>query len=246
MKRRPGLDRLALLLALAAATPLGAVLVPTEWSHRQELLISSPGLIRVDLTAASFDAAGPRQEDLRVIDATGREIPSLLDRPPVPLAQTVRPSAFGVKLEGSTTVLTLTTGTTDALAAVTLETPHPFFLRSARVELSDDGVQWTQLDSGLPLFRQWGAEKLTLPLGQRTAAFVRIAVSGDRAGAMPFTGAWLSLAAAPAPASCPWRHRSPGVRNSPVKPCLRWLSPAVTCRWPHSPSIPRSRCSCGA
>lgn len=203
MKRRPGLDRLALLLVLAAATPLGAVLVSTEWSHRQELLISSPGLVRVELTAASFDTAGPRQEDLRVIDATGREIPSLLDRPPVPLAQTVRPSDFGVKLEGSTTVLTLASGTTAALAAVTLETPHPFFLRSARVELSDDGVQWTLLDSGLPLFRQWGAEKLTLSLGQRTAAFVRIAVSGDRAGAMPFTGAWLSLAAGSAPSLLP-------------------------------------------
>jgi hypothetical protein len=203
MKSRPGPDRLALLLALAIASPLGAALVPTEWSHRQDLLIASPGLVRVELTAASFDAASLRQEDLRVIDPVGREIPSLLDRPPVPAARTVRPADFGVKIDGGATVLTLTTGTSEALAAVTLETPHPFFLRSARVETSDDGVQWTQLDSGLPLFRQWGAEKLTLPLGQRAAAFVRIVISGDRAGAMPFTGAWLSVVAAPTPALLP-------------------------------------------
>lgn len=203
MKNRPVRNRLAWLCALLAATRLAAALTPTEWSHRQNLWVPAPGLVRVDLTAASFDSAGLQQEDLRIIDATGREVASLLDRPPTPVAQTLRPAAFEVKLEAGSTLLTLTTGTKDALASVSLETPHPFFLRAARVEISDDGASWTTLDQGLPLFRQWGAEKLELPLGNRVAAYVRIAVMDNRAAPLPFTGASLRVAAGPAPALVP-------------------------------------------
>ena len=195
-------ERLACLLALAA-TPLGAALTPTEWSHKQDLLIAAPGLVRVELTAASFDAAGPRQEDLRILGPNGHELPSLVDRPPVPQSEVIRPAGFALKFEGGATLLTLTTGTAAPLGSVAVETPEPYFLRPARVELSDDGAQWTLLDSGLPLFREWGAEKLTLPLGQHSAAYVRITVAGHRAGPMPFTGAWLSVGATPAPQLLP-------------------------------------------
>ena len=50
------------------------------------------------------------------------------------------------------------------------------------------------MDEDVPLFRQWGAERLTLPLGHHRAAWVRITVSGP---GLPFTGASLFLAAAP-------------------------------------------------
>ena len=203
MKNRPVRNRLAWLCALLAATRLAAALTPTEWSHRQRLWVPVPGLVRVDLTPASFDSAGPQQEDLRIIDVNGHEVASLLDRPPTPVAHTLRPAAFEVKLESGTTLLTLTTGTKNALASVSLETPHPFFLRAARVEISDDGAHWNTLDQGLPLFRQWGAEKLELSLGNHSAVYVRIAVTGNRAAPLPFTGASLRLAAGPAPALVP-------------------------------------------
>lgn len=205
MKSRPlpRRNRLTLLLAFIAGTPLLAALSPTEWQHRQSLPVTAPGLVRVELPPATFDAAAAQQEDLRVVDANGREIASLLDDPPVPQASTLRPASFQVTLEGHTTVLTLGTGTQDALASVSLETPHPFFLRAARVEISDDADHWTTLDEGLPIFRQWGAEKLELPLGQHSAAFVRVVISDNRAVALPFTGARLRLAAGPAPALIP-------------------------------------------
>ncbi len=190
------------LLALFAVTG-HAALAPTEWQHRQSFNVAAPGLVRVELTPASFDSAGPRQEDLRIIDAGGREIALLLDQPPAPAARLARPAAFEAKLESGATRLMLTTGTKDALAALTLETPHPFFLRAARMEISDDNVNWTTLDQGVPIFRQWGAEKLSLDLGGHIAAFVRVTVSDNRAPALPFTGAWLSLAAGPAPALVP-------------------------------------------
>ena len=60
--------------------------------------------------------SGPQQEDLRIIDAAGREVALLLDRPPVPVARMIRPSAFDVKLAPGSTQVTITTGTTDKLS----------------------------------------------------------------------------------------------------------------------------------
>jgi len=194
---------LSAILPLIVVTGACGALVPTEWQHRQTLGVTSPGLVRVDLPAASFDAAGPQQEDFRLIDPTGKELAFLLDRPPASVPRLVRPESFDVKVEDGLTRLTLTTGTKSALASVTLETPHPFFLRAATVEVSDDNTNWTRLDQGVPLFRQWGAEKLELPLNGRTAAYVRVTVADQRATPLPFTGASLNLNADPAPAPVP-------------------------------------------
>ena len=203
MKRLPRPDRLALLLALTAATALGGTLMPTEWQYRQGLAVASRGLVRVELSADSFDCAGPTQQDFRIVDDHGREIASLLDDPPRPVAHTATPADFDLRLESGNTVILITTGTREPLAAVTLETPQPFFLRAARVEISEDGSVWTALEEGLPLFRQWGAERLTLPLGHHVATRVRIVVKDNRAAGVPFTGARLSLAGAPAPGLMP-------------------------------------------
>ena len=158
----PSPNRLALLLSMLAVTG-HAALAPTEWQHRQSFNVAAPGLVRVDLTPASFDSAGQGQEDLRIIDAAGREIALLLDNPPIPTARRIRPADFDVKLESGATRLMLITGAKDPLAALTLETPDPFFLRAVRVEISDDNASWTTLDQGVPIFRQWGAEQTAYP-----------------------------------------------------------------------------------
>lgn len=202
---RPYRNRICGLLLVTAllATRAAAALTATEWSRRQTVDVAAPGLVRLVPTAATFDTAGPEQADLRLLDANGTELAYLLDRPPVPAAQTIRPTSFAAKLESGATVLTLATGTTNALRAVTLETPHPFFLKAARIELSADQQQWTTLDDGAPLFRQWGAEQLELNLRDRSAAYVRITLNDRRSPAIPVTGARLAVAAAPAPALVP-------------------------------------------
>ena len=91
MKNHPGRSLRASLLALACSTAAVAALTPTEWQHRQSLHVPAPGLVSVNLPPASFDAAGPQQADLRILDAAGREVASLLDRPPNPVARTLRP-----------------------------------------------------------------------------------------------------------------------------------------------------------
>ncbi|HMD62139.1 MAG TPA: DUF3999 family protein [Opitutaceae bacterium] len=204
MKRTlfPSLSRPAVILAFLAANSCPA-LAPTEWQHRQALNVAAPGLVRVDLTAASFDAALPDQEDLRITDAAGREIALLLDRPPAQAARVFRPSSVEVKLEAGTTRVTIATGTAEKLSSVSLETPSPFFLRAAGVETSDNGSDWTLLDQGIPIFREWGAERLDLPLGRRSAAYVRVTIFDNRGAPLPITGARVLSVAAPAPGAVP-------------------------------------------
>jgi hypothetical protein len=189
-----------LLLPFGVAAILHAALTPTEWQYRQPLTVTAPGLVRVTPTAASFDSAGPQQEDFRIVDPAGNEVAFLADSPPVPIDRVWAPISFSAKLESDATRLTIATGTKAALASISLKTPAPFFVRAAAVEISDDGAQWTLLDQGLPVFRQWGAEKLDLPLGGHTAAYVRVTINERHGSPLPFTGAELNIKAAPAPA----------------------------------------------
>jgi hypothetical protein len=189
--------------ALAAASScLG--LTPTEWKFHQALSVPAPGLVRVQLEAESFDAGGAQMEAFRVLGPDGKEIAILADRPPVPTAHVVRPSSFDVKVNGNTTEILITTGTSERLANVTLEAPAPSFLRSTRVEVSPNKSDWVLVDKGLPIFREWGAEKMGLSLGGRTAAYVRITVTDVKDEApIPFTGASLLMDAPAGPVPLP-------------------------------------------
>ncbi len=188
------LRKSAAFVALTSAISAFAAVVPTEWRHRQEINVPTSGVVRVELPDATFDAAAPDLRDIRLLDPEGREVPLLLDQPPARTATTVKPSKFETHLEGSDTVVTLTTGSHQPIASLRLETPHPHFLRAARVEISADGTAWQPLLEGLPLFRQWGAEKLDIALGNLATAWVRVRVTGG----LPFTGASLALTAGPA------------------------------------------------
>ncbi len=200
---------LAIPLTLLAAASSSA-LTPAAWQHRQALNVAAPGLVRVDLTPSSFDAAGQELEDLRILDPNGHEIAFLLDRPPVPVAHTVRPASFAVTLVPGSTQVTIATGTTDKLASLSLETPGLFFLRAARVETSENNADWVTLDQGVPIFREWGAEKLDLPVGGRVAAYLRVTITDNRDAPLPITGASLRLEPPPAPAPMPVGARQSG------------------------------------
>ena len=181
-----------LLAFLAAASGSGA-LTPTEWPHRQAVNVAAPGLIKIALPAATFDAAQPDLADLRVLDAAGQEVPYLLDRETsghgLERAPAFAPRSFRSAPQGDTTQLTFETGATGPLDAINLETPVPFFLKAAHVEISSDGETWQSLGAALPVFRQFGAEQLRLELGRRPAAFVRVTLDDFRSRRVAFTGA---------------------------------------------------------
>ena len=198
--------RAGLLLAfLATATSLNAI-TPTEWSHRQTLSVAAPGLTKIAVPAATFDANQPGLADLRLVDGNGQEISYLLDAP-MQFAEPRRnrqlhPPSFEVSPgSNQTTQLIITTGTTAELEAIDLESSAPFFLKAAHVDLSADGKDWQSLGAAVPVFRQFGAEQLRLPLNGR-AAFVRVTLDDFHTRPIVFTGAalWRTPAeAAPPP-----------------------------------------------
>ncbi|HTL67818.1 MAG TPA: hypothetical protein VL200_09175 [Lacunisphaera sp.] len=186
--------RLALLLAAATTLPGVAALAPTEWRHRQPLEVTAPGLVQVALPPASFDAAQPGLADLRILGPDGREIASLLDRElrfdqPAPAPRRLRPRAFTPAPAGDTTQLLIETGTDAPLAAIELETAVPYFFKAAHADISDDGREWQSVDAAVPIFRQFGAEQLRLPLAGRRAAYVRITIDEYRSRPITFSGA---------------------------------------------------------
>jgi hypothetical protein len=184
-----------LISAFAVVATGFAALTPTEWQHRQSLTIAAPGLVKVAVPAATFDAAQPDLADLRVLDASGQEIAYLLDRdlafrePVFEQAKTFRPKSFRVTPAEEATQLFIETGTDAKLDCLDLETTAPFFLKAAHVDVSTDGTEWQSLGPAVPVFRQFGAEQLRIALGRRAAAFVRVTLDDYHTRPIAFSGA---------------------------------------------------------
>ncbi|MEI6033509.1 MAG: DUF3999 family protein [Verrucomicrobiae bacterium] len=188
------------LLALLLLTTQGFALTPSEWPRLQKLDVPGPGLTKIPLPAVTFDSAQPTLSDLRLLDPAGKEVPYVLDRnlPPreVQTSLALAPKSFRTIAEGDATQLLIETGTEAPLEAIDLETPAPFFLKAAHVEISSDGAQWESMGPAVPVFRQLGAEQLHLSLDRHAAAFVRVTLDEFRSRKVAFSGAKLILSPA--------------------------------------------------
>jgi hypothetical protein len=198
-------SRLARLLPFAAASLGAAALAPTEWPQRQPFPVAAPGLVKIVLPAATFDNALPGLPDLRVVGPGGQEIPYLLEQDlaaagPGP-TRPLEPASFQATATGDGTQLLLATGITSPLDALELETAAPYFLKAAHVDVSPDGVAWQSLGPAEPVFRQFGAEQLRLPLHGQRAAYVRVTLDDTPGRAVVFTSA--RLLPAPVRAAAP-------------------------------------------
>jgi hypothetical protein len=114
-------------------------------------------------------------------------------------------------------VITLETGLTQPLDAVTLESPAQNFIKAVRVESSTDGQSWRTLAQGQPIFRQPnGAGNLKIAFPATAAKKLRLVVDDQRSAPIPFTGARLQTAnpeAAPTemqPVTIAERNENPG------------------------------------
>ena len=65
---------------------------PNEWRNTQTLEVPAKGLVRVNVPAATLDAAQPGLEDLRIIDSAGNQVPYLIERLLPDPESTVRPT----------------------------------------------------------------------------------------------------------------------------------------------------------
>lgn len=195
-------QRAAILLLLACSTHAATL---TQWRHRQPLTVERGGVVSATLPPETLDAAKPDLADLRVLDPAGREVPFLAVRPRRSAVVPVRAGDFRTTLTNSATQILIAGDRDVPLELVTLETPAGGFIKSARVETSADGTEWRTDAADVPIFRQAGAERLTLRCG--TGPFVRITIDDSRSAPVPFTGARFVPQAAALPAAQPLAAR---------------------------------------
>ena len=202
---------------LAIAVSAGASNLPSNWQYEQQFNVSASGLMKISLPAETLSAARLALEDLRLYDDAGNEIPFVIERP-MPSSKVVRPAkSFSASLNPENTVITLECGIAQPFDAVTLESPAPNFIKSVRVEGSADGMRWTELARGRPIFRQRsGAANLKISFSPTVSKWLRLTVDDSRSAPIPFTGAQVHAASggsAPVetvPATISERDESPG------------------------------------
>jgi hypothetical protein len=173
------------------ATLLGLVLCGvavaadiTAWKQRQALPVAQPGVVAVTLPLETLDAARPDYSDLRVIDPAAQEVAFVLQTGTRPATRAIAAKSVRTTLTDTSTQLLIDCG--GPAEDVSLLTPAPEFVKRARIETSPDGIAWRTAEEGVPLFRQSGAERLTLRVN---APFVRLTLDDARTAPVPFTGA---------------------------------------------------------
>ncbi len=189
--------RLMLLAALAmlAALPAHAI-EPAQWRQRAAFEVKTPGSFGIELTPAVIDAAQPNLADIRLLDSQGRETPYGFLNPPRTTGSRMVAAVNDVRLVDGATVITITTGTTDPLSSVAIETAPGDFLKPAKIETSKGSDDWQVIATGVPLFHKNGATQLMFPLKRMTAAFVRVTLDDTKTPPLAITG--VSLGVAPA------------------------------------------------
>lgn len=194
---------LALSLWFSLAGDAGAATF-SDWQYRQEIQITSPGLVKINLPVDTLDAALPGLEDLRVLDNTRNEVPYLIERPR-PTGKVVRDAKhFQDSLTQDFTVITLETGFTEPIDGITLTTPAGSFIKAVQVEGSAGKKGWRSLATGQPIFRQSnGFSQLYVAVPPGAWPFLRLTVDNRRSPPVPFTGARIHAAAAEAVPSEP-------------------------------------------
>jgi len=188
-------------LTIFAGEQTSLAFEPNEWHYTQSFDVPAKGLVRVNVPAATLDAAQPGLEDLRIIDSNGSQVPFLIERlMPGPESMT-RPTEFRSTIENGATQLNLKTGTSAPIMGVSLETPATQFMKAADVEASNDGRTWTKLAGGDSLFQlSNGATKLRISFPEGAWQFLRITIDDLGSPPVPFTGAQLHKARTTAPA----------------------------------------------
>lgn len=173
--------------------------LPGAWRNSQPITLPQRSLIRFSVPLSTLDLARPGLEDLRIHDATGREVPFDLDRPVQRAVLTAAPRKFISRIETNTTVAFIETGLAQPVAGVTLQTPARDFLKAVRVEGSSDGARWATIADGLPVFAiPGGATQLRVNFPAGTWPHLRVTLNDQRANPIPVTGVVLHPEAAEA------------------------------------------------
>lgn len=189
--------RLLLLTTFAVFAVLPAQAIePAQWRQRAAFEVMESGSFSIELSPTLIDAAQPNLADIRLLDSQGRETPYGFLNPPRPAGARIVAAVNEVRLVDGATVITITTGTSDPLSSVTIETAPGDFLKPAKIEVSQGGDDWRVIAAGVPLFHKNGATQLMFPLRRMTAAFVRVTLDDTKTPPLAVTGVSMGIAPA--------------------------------------------------
>ncbi len=166
---------------------------PEAWKNVQPVQIDRAGLVKFSVPIESIDAARPNFEDLRLYDASGREIPYFLERPiqRSKAAQPTREFKTVIAEQASTFEFPADLGG-QSLAGLTLETPAPDFIKRVQVEGSRDRENWEVLVQGAQVFRlPKGASKTYVEVPPGSWPYIRVSLDDSRSSPIPVTSVLL-------------------------------------------------------
>jgi hypothetical protein len=191
---------LACAAAVAAGPASAAPVVPEAWEYAQEITVPASGLVEAAVPAELLDRGLPGQEDLRLLDGAGSEVPFAFRAEGTPVPAPGAPAAaIEVGLAGTedSTVGVYRVATRGAVDVVSISTPAREFVKPVTVEASDDRARWRPLAVRFPVFRQAdGAERLDIRVPPGVYPFLRVTVGDARERPIPLAG----VATRPVPA----------------------------------------------
>lgn len=182
------------LLATFAAQAVGA-LDESAWSHRQEFEVPESGLFQLELPPAALAVAALDWRDVRLIDATGRELPWRAWSGEAEPARWLAAENFTVTLAAGETIVRFRTSETAPIAALELQGPEGNFVKAVDVETSSDGQTWELVSQGAPWFSQNGAQENRLRFTPRAASEWRVRIDDRQGERRALTGVRLERAA---------------------------------------------------
>jgi len=158
-------------------------------------------MVQINLPPATSNIARPDLSDLRIIDSNEKEIPFLIDQSTPRPESSVPVTDFRAEIVAAETRLLITTNSDSTMAGVVLDTPASAnFIKSARVEGSNDQKDWRVLTSGAALFRMGnGAANLRVAFPESRWKFLRVVVDDNRTPPVPWTSVRLVVAGSSAP-----------------------------------------------
>jgi Protein of unknown function (DUF3999) len=224
----------ALVLAMFIGVRTHSAITPNEWQFKQMVDVPTTGLIRVNLSPETLNAARSNLEDLRVVDTAGHEVPYLIDRAAPRMELKLRPQEFHAEIGGATTRLIIATGANTPLHSVAVESAGTAeFIKSVRVEGSHNDAKWRPLAEHEPIFRMaGGATNLTIPFPPGVWEYLRLTIDDSKTAPVPFTGALLEGSGSESalellPVTIKSRDESPGLTRIVVNLGAANLTPAA-------------------
>lgn len=136
-------------------SPLKAV--PPDWQYSQEVTVQGQGLAKAKLPLETLSAAQPSLADLRLQDASGRDVSYLIDRPVIQPASVLRLENMKLTMQKGRTIITgrVPQAVSNEYDALALQTPAADFIKALTLEASSDGKTWQTLVQAYPIFRHF-------------------------------------------------------------------------------------------